>query len=295
MSINYRIKRLWDGSVPILTANIIESGIVDRNFNTALNDAALKAFDTFTNTSSSNNQHDEVLPSSTSNGDMLPSSSGGGRRKRRLRTLAAAPLVNIENISPPNNSDTSSNITLNDNFFEYQRTRGFRLSTPSISSCDEVKELEEIHVLDAVTQYLIQLDNNKSISIANQLQTDSIFTIDMWAAVQRGKNAYHEYHVHKGSVASGVYYSNFPNNCAPLILKRPNSIMDKQTAIDDESYRDDDEEIIIHPKEGQFVLFPPWLCHGVPKTNEEHNTARVSWAFNLNGRIVDPWSITHPS
>ena len=62
MSINYRIKRLWDGSVPILTANIIESGIVDRNFNTALNDAALKAFDTFTNTSTSNN-HGELSSS----------------------------------------------------------------------------------------------------------------------------------------------------------------------------------------------------------------------------------------
>ena len=144
---------------------------------------------------------------------------------------------------------------------------------------------------------MIQLDNNKSISIANQLQTDSIFTLDMWAAVQRGKNAYHEFHVHDGSIVSGVYYSNCPDNCAPLILKRPNSIIDKQTT-NEESDGDDDEEIIIHPKEGQFVLFPPWLYHGVPKVNrKENNTekARVSWAFNLNGRIVDPWSITRPS
>jgi len=301
MSINYQMYRLWGGSVPILTANILESGIVDRNFNDTLTDAALKAFDTYTNntsSSTSNNQHDDSTkrrPNITNNHhDEARPSSSEGRRRRRQRTSSVL-LGNIENISSSNNNDRSTKVTANDNFFEYQRTRGFRLSTPSISSSDEVKELEEIHVLDAVTQYLIQLDNNKSISIANQLQTDSIFTIDMWAAVQRGKNAYHEYHVHKGSVVSGVYYSNCPNNCAPLILKRPNSIMDKQTAIDDESYRDDDEEIIIHPKEGQFVLFPPWLCHGVPKTNEEHNTARVSWAFNLNGRIVDPWSITLPS
>jgi len=242
----------------------------------ALTNAAISAFNNYT----SNNQHDDLIP---------PSS--GGRRRRRSR---AAPLVNIENTSPPNNSDRSTQVTANDNFFEYQRTRGFRLSTPRISSCDEVKELEEIHMLDAVTQYLLQLDNEKSISIANQLQTDSIFTIDMWAAVQSGKNAYHEYHVHKESVVSGVYYSNCPDNCAPLILKRPNDNMDKQSA-NDESYYRDDEEVIIHPKEGQFILFPPWLYHGVPKTNEEHTEqARVSFAFNLNGRIVDPWSITRP-
>ena len=138
MPINYQLNRLWGGSaaVPILTANILESGIVDRNFNKKLSNAAIGAFDTFTNTTSStsNNQHD------------------GGRRRRRQRTSAAAPLVNIEITSPPNNSDRSTQVTSNDNFFEYQRTRGFRLSTPSISSCDEVKELEEIH-------YWMQLHN----------------------------------------------------------------------------------------------------------------------------------------
>ena len=163
--------------------------------------------------------------------------------------------------------------------------------------------MEEIHVLDAVAQYLIQLDNKKSISIANQLQTDSIFTLDMWAAVQRGNNAFHEYHVHDGSIVSGVYYSNCPTDCAPLILKikRPTGSIDNHHANDDESYRDDDEEegdVIIYPEEGKLILFPPWVSHGVPKSNEEqqNNTqARVSWAFNLNGRIVDPWSITRPS
>jgi len=300
MSINYQIKRLWASSVPILTVNILESGVVDRNFNDALTDAALKAFDSYTNitSSTSNNQHDDSTKRrpniSNNHHDEARPSSSEGRRRRRQRTSSVL-LGNIENISSSNNNVISTKVTANDNFFEYQRTRGFRLSTPSISSCDEVKELEEIHVLDAVTQYLIQLDNNKSISIANQLQFDSTCTIDMWVAVQRGKSAFHEYHVHEGAIISGVYYSNCPANCAPLILKKPNNSIGSQTANDDQSDRDDEEEVIIHPKEGQLVLFPPWLYHGVPKMNEEHNTARVSWAFNLNGRIVDPWSITRPS
>ena len=33
MSINYRIKRLWDGSVPILTANILESMPINYQLN----------------------------------------------------------------------------------------------------------------------------------------------------------------------------------------------------------------------------------------------------------------------
>ena len=56
MSINYQIKRLWASSVPILTANILESGIIDKNFNKKLTDAAISSFNNYSNTSSTSNK-----------------------------------------------------------------------------------------------------------------------------------------------------------------------------------------------------------------------------------------------
>jgi len=142
----------------------------------------------------------------------------------------------------------------------------------------------------------------------------------MWAAVQRGKGAYHAYHVHEGTIVSGVYYSCCPTvGCAPLVLKKPSA----ECIVDGNANGDDDEnesswywyatsdgddgmdegDVVIHPEEGQLILFPPWVSHGVPLVHEdsemldENNTSRVSWAFNLTGRLAsigDPWSVTRP-
>ena len=66
--------------------------------------------------------------------------------------------------------------------------------------------------------------------------------------------------------------------------------------------RDDDKEI--HPSNGQLVLFPPWLNHGVPLAQEQKGEElssplpRVSWAFNLNARLAyvgNAWDVTRPS
>jgi len=63
-----------------------------------------------------------------------------------------------------------------------------------------------------------------------------------------------------------------------------------------------DEDVIIQPNNGQLILFPPWLKHGVPMTTNgqkiDPSLARVSWAFNLTARLAyigDAWDVTRPS
>ena len=291
-------------TIPILSTNLIESGVVDAEFNRSLTQAAIDAFQNFTNFTSSTSY-------TQSKQDDIPSSSG--RRKRRARTSSAAFHTTNNMISPPT-SDNGKQVTPNDNFFEYQRTRGYRLSTPNISTCNAAIQLEEDHVANAIAHYLTEVAkihtinnnhnslNNITTTIADELDSSQVgLSIDMWAAVQKGVGAYHEYHVHEGAIVSGVYYSNCPSGCAPLVLKMPTEnahmIVDtkqlgKELSIDD----DDDEDMIIQPKEGQLVLFPPWLYHGVPRISTDKcatENARVSWAFNLNARLVaDPWSVT---
>jgi hypothetical protein len=76
---------------------------------------------------------------------------------------------------------------------------------------------------------------------------------------------------------------------------------------EDEDVKVKDDDVIIHPRNGQLILFPPWLKHGVPMaTNGQQfpggeldpSLPRVSWAFNLTARLAyigDAWDVTRPS
>ncbi len=57
------------------------------------------------------------------------------------------------------------------------------------------------------------------------------------------------------------------------------------------------------PTDGDLVLFPPWVEHGVPLADEQQDhainstssLARVSFAFNVTGALAlgnDPWNVT---
>lgn len=117
----------------------------------------------------------------------------------------------------------------------------------------------------------------------------------------RKKGAYHADHVHEGALVSGVYYASVPSGSAPLVLRRPKANENQQTKNDD--YDDQVSDVIISPAEGNLILFPPWVEHGVPLAAEQQdkvedssiNHPRVSFAFNVTGAVVlgnDPWSVT---
>ena len=293
----YQLRRLWDGAATILTANLLESGAVDPTFNDVLSRVAVAAFDGFTKT---------TPPATTS-----PARGDGASSVRRRRRSRLPKQSGAEHPLTPAGGD-SHVVTPNDNFFEFQRTRGYRLASPCISDCDAVRELEEEHAAQAVAHYLRHCPTtNVASHIVNQLETCGTgVTIDLWAAVQRGKGACHAYHVHEDTIVSGVYYSRCPPGCAPLVLKSPPA----KGEVDGEKYSPsgfnteitDGRDVVIHPEEGLLLLFPPWLYHGVPLADKgEANSGlmnnklpRVSWAFNLTGRLAsigDPWSVTHPS
>ena len=50
-------------------------------------------------------------------------------------------------------------------------------------------------------------------------------------------------------------------------------------------------DVVLSPKEGDLVLFPPWLEHSVPLAEEQQNTdsnnlLRVLFAFNVTGAFL---------
>jgi hypothetical protein len=65
-------------------------------------------------------------------------------------------------------------------------------------------------------------------------------------------------------------------------------------------------DVVISPRAGELVLFPPWLVHGVPMaaaaeaTDASIHQPRVSYAFNVTGGMGayawgDPWDVTRQS
>ena len=218
----YELRRLWNGTAPILTTNLLNSGSVDALFNDVLTGVAVSAFDKFTNSNPNTSKYQ---------------SDGSTRRRRQKRPLS----VNEIDLDPPKSIKTTSN----DHFFEYQRTHGYKLAIPSIANCNQVHQLEN-KVIDACIHYLYTLN---ATTIVHQLSNNSgEFSVDLWAAVQRGKGAHHAVHVHEGAVLSGVYYSSCPVGCAPLVLKRPANAASVGSIPD---IKENDE--IIEPKEGESL------------------------------------------
>ena len=305
MSSRYQLNRLWDGIAPILTTNLIEAGVIGAAANESLSLAAVAAFDRYTKSSLTS-------PAAAPAQDIDSSSSTNKRRRRRRQSFqdgqSAVDIVFTQTTKP-----STSAPTLNDNFFEYQRRMGYTLDNNQSDDDPLCQQLKETHIIDAIIYYLqhFHVDNDNlpqqrlASSIVHELQSDSPgVTIDLWATVQRGEGSHHKFHVHEGAVVSGVYYSNCPLGCAPLVLRRPllDSVNDlnynAQTIDDGVVEREDDKEI--HPSNGQLVLFPPWLSHGVPQQRDESSNLlpRVSWAFNLNARLAyvggNAWDVTRP-
>lgn len=102
-------------------------------------------------------------------------------------------------------------------------------------------------------------------------------------------------------MVSGVYYAAVPSGSAPLVLRRPKAD-DAQMDESQSKTMEEVSDVVLSPKEGNLVLFPPWVEHGVPPIAEEqqnnidsNNLPRVSFAFNVTGAFVlgnDPWNVT---
>ncbi len=115
------------------------------------------------------------------------------------------------------------------------------------------------------------------------------------------QGAYHADHVHEGAFVSGVYYAAVPPGSAPLVLRTPKTVDCRVHESQSEETLDENSDVVFAPTEGDLVLFPPWVKHGVPLAEEQENNnnasnlPRVSFAFNVTGAFAfgnDPWDVT---
>jgi uncharacterized protein (TIGR02466 family) len=126
-----------------------------------------------------------------------------------------------------------------------------------------------------ITEYFLQY--------INQILLKNNFKIsNMWANVN-GYKDYNLMHYHPNAVVSGVYYLKVPENSGNIFFVNPASQL-IETSWDEciERYTTQNSPFVkVNPIEGQLILFPSWLQHGVePNLNKKQN--RVSLSFNIS-------------
>tara|TARA_R100001244_G_scaffold44524_1_gene40463 strand:- start:821 stop:1438 length:618 start_codon:yes stop_codon:yes gene_type:complete len=107
---------------------------------------------------------------------------------------------------------------------------------------------------------------------------------NMWANVNN-PGAYNKKHIHPNSQWSGVYYVKVPKNSGSLFVEDPrpgpNIIMPRRL----KNLPRQLWNIVVYPAiEGQIIMFPAWLPHGVEinKSKEKGEKGwRVSISFNF--------------
>ena len=117
---------------------------------------------------------------------------------------------------------------------------------------------------------------------------------NMWANINN-PGAYNKQHIHPNSQWSGVYYVKVPKNSGRLFVEDPrpgpNMVMPRRLdGLPKGLWR-----VVAYPAiEGQIIMFPAWLPHGVEinKSKEKgEKGSRVSVSFNFiqltdDGKII---------
>tara|TARA_R110000851_G_scaffold25977_1_gene74178 strand:+ start:4443 stop:5024 length:582 start_codon:yes stop_codon:yes gene_type:complete len=140
--------------------------------------------------------------------------------------------------------------------------------------------------IDAAQKIFLNLNKEiekNFVNYINSIPLNNTFQItSMWGNINTYKD-YNIAHTHGGSVISGIYYLKTPPNCGRLCFYNPahegidylwEYCIEKFTPQNSSSWKIDVEE-------GDLVLFPSWLKHGVePNLNKKEN--RISLAFNIS-------------
>ena len=108
---------------------------------------------------------------------------------------------------------------------------------------------------------------------------------NMWTNINY-PGAYNKQHMHANSQWSGVYYVKVPKNSGNLFLEDPrpgpNLIMPRRLkGIPRALWR-----VVAYPAiEGQIIMFPSWLSHGV-QINESKEKGEKGWRVSVSFNFI---------
>jgi len=108
---------------------------------------------------------------------------------------------------------------------------------------------------------------------------------NMWANINY-PGSYNKQHIHPNSQWSGVYYVKVPKNAGSLFVEDPrpgpNIMMPRRLKnLPKPLWR-----IVLYPPiEGQMIMFPAWLTHGVQQ-NESKEKGKKGWRVSVSFNFI---------
>jgi uncharacterized protein (TIGR02466 family) len=136
------------------------------------------------------------------------------------------------------------------------------------------------YIREAFREYLKRSGARATILPQENSAEQDYPSIYSWFSVHT-QNSSHDFHVHDDSMLSAAYYVSVPDGSGNIVFLDPRGhhpIHELQDSLPQPPF------ISFHrhePRNGDIVIFPSWLPHGVMPT--QGSEARVSLAFNLVG------------
>ncbi len=104
-----------------------------------------------------------------------------------------------------------------------------------------------------------------------------------WVNVQP-RNGYHAEHVHPYSHISGVFYLSTAPDAGDILLRDPRAGRVMSMPPIAQLGPQNSDVVTIAPSEGQLLLVPSWLVHGVQQNHTDHDRISLSFNFELQPR-----------
>lgn len=114
-----------------------------------------------------------------------------------------------------------------------------------------------------------------------KLEPNKVICTEMWAIINK-KNDFNIIHTHPNSYLSAAYYVKAPKDCGQFTIENPHSIsrhsypaLERKTEFNLKVER-------IEIEEGDLLLFPAYLPHGVQENKSNEDRIVISFNININ-------------
>ena len=114
-----------------------------------------------------------------------------------------------------------------------------------------------------------------------KLDPSRVICTEMWSIINK-KNDYNTIHTHPNSYLSAAYYVKAPKNCGKFIVENPLSISRHSYPALERPTEFNVKVARLEIEEGDLLLFPAYLPHGVEENTSEEDRVVISFNININ-------------
>ncbi len=125
------------------------------------------------------------------------------------------------------------------------------------------------HVFDAIKAFGWKLDPSR------------VICTEMWSIINK-KNDFNTIHTHPNSYLSAAYYVKAPKDCGKFIVENPLSISRHSYPVLERPTEFNLKVARLEIEEGDLLLFPAYLPHGVEENKSNEDRVVISFNININ-------------